>query len=139
LVDPAEPAASAATTALPPRPADVRLDPARLASRFVVEWLTYPPGPEAPASLALRLGELVTARYRAVIEGLSAAGMADRPGSIAELGATTALDAPGVYRVTAWQALYGTSSELVGPQSWDVAVLRDLDGAWRVDGLRRAG
>jgi hypothetical protein len=139
LLDASEPPTNTAPTALPPRPTDVRLDPARLASRFVAEWLTYPPGLEASSSLALRLSELITARYRTVIEGLSTAGVADRPGSVAELGATTALDEPGVYRVTTWQALYGTSSELVGPYSWDVTVVRDLDGDWRVDGLRRAG
>src|SRR5687768_754263 len=85
LLDPAEPAASTAMTALPPRPADVRRDPARLASRFVAEWLTYAPGTEVSASLAARLSELVTAGYRSVIEGLSTAGMTDRPGSVAEL------------------------------------------------------
>jgi hypothetical protein len=111
----------------------------RLASRFVAEWLTYPPGPDAPSALAARLDELVTDRYRHVIEGLSSAGMADRSGSVAELGATTPLDERGVYRVTAWQALYGTSNDFVGPYSWDVTVVSDPAGGWLVDGLRRAG
>jgi hypothetical protein len=74
-----------------------------------------------------------------VIEGLSTAGMENRPGSVAELGATTALDEDGVYRVTAWQQLYGSSNELVGPYSWDVTVVPDPAGGWLVDGLRRVG
>jgi hypothetical protein len=128
-----------ASIELPPRQADLRLDPMRLASRFVAEWLTYPPGAEAPSALAARLDELVTDRYRQVIEGLSAAGMMDRPGSVAKLGATTPLDERGVYRVTGWQALYGSSNDVVGPYSWDVTVVQDPADGWLVDGLRRAG
>jgi hypothetical protein len=111
----------------------------RLASRFVVEWLTYPPGPEAPSALAERLDELVTDRYRQVIGGMSAAGMTDRPGSVAELGATTALNERGIYRVTAWQALYGPTTHFIGPYSWDVTLVPDPAGGWLVDGLMRAG
>jgi hypothetical protein len=140
LVDPTEPpAVPLAVTVLAPRPSDVRSHPARLAARFVAEWLTYPPGPEAPSALAQRLDELVTERYRRVIAGLSAAGMENRPGSMAELGATNALDEDGVYRVTAWQRLYGSSTELVGPYAWDVTVVPDPAGGWHVDGLGRSG
>jgi hypothetical protein len=142
VVDPSEPPTTAlggATTAtLAPRPTDVRLDPAQLAARFVAEWLTYPSGPEAPSALAARISELVTNRYRGTIEGLSAAGRESRPGSVAVMGATSALD-DGIYRVTAWQAQYGSSNELVGPLSWDVMLVSDSSGGWLVDGLRRAG
>lgn len=142
IVDPSEPPTTAlgdATTAtLPPRPSNIRLDPARLAARFVAEWLSYPPGAEASSALAARLSELVTDRYRTIIEGLSVAGIENRPGSLAVMGATTSVD-DGVYRVTAWQAQYGSSNELVGPSSWDVTLVSDPAAGWLVDGLRRAG
>jgi hypothetical protein len=123
----------------------VRLDPAALAARFVAEWLTYPPGPEPAATLAARVGELVTSDYREVVQGLSTAGTQTRPGSLAVLGATSQLegDPSGtggavIFRVTAWQALYGSSEELAGPYAWDVHVVGDGTGGWLVDGLRRA-
>ncbi|MGH9246696.1 MAG: hypothetical protein ACRD29_20775 [Acidimicrobiales bacterium] len=153
-VDPAEPTpptiGDATTATLPPRARDVRLDPDALAARFVAEWLTYPPGGEPAATLAARLSELITWRYRTVVAGLSTAGTEDRPGSQAVMGATTRIaedaddaadDATSgvVYRVTAWQAPYQPSGPPVGPDSWDVTLVRDPAGGWLVDGLRRVG
>jgi hypothetical protein len=108
----------------------------------VAEWLTHPPGREPAPALAARVADLTTEKYRDVIVGLSTAGTDDRPGALAVMGATTAVrperPATLVFRVTAWQALYGASSELIGPDSWDVTLVADPDGGWRVDGLRRA-
>jgi hypothetical protein len=149
-VDPSEPSPTTPTSGtpvtLPARPGAVRQDPAALAARFVAEWLTYPPGPEPAATLAARVGELVTSDYREVVHGLSTAGTQTRPGSLAVLGATSQLEGDPlgsggvvIFRVTAWQALYGSSEELAGPYSWDVHVVDDGTGGWLVDGLRRAG
>jgi hypothetical protein len=146
-VDPGEPVVDPATevssAALAPRPPDLRLEPDALATRFVAEWLTYPPGFEPASALAARLSELTTDRYRDHIVGLSTADTADRPGSAAVLGETSPISvepaASAVYRVTVWQALYGPSSDVVGPDSWDVTLVRDPTGSWLVDGLRRVG
>lgn len=128
---------------LPARPPNLGLDAEALAARFVAEWLTYPPGPEPAPALADRVGDLATPAYRAVIEGLSTAGTEERPGSVASMGAVTPLDpsdaAVVVYRVTAWQARYGPADDVTGPDSWDVTLVPDPAGGWRVDGLRRAG
>ncbi|MGH9120082.1 MAG: hypothetical protein ACRD0A_20105 [Acidimicrobiales bacterium] len=138
--DPSEPSPAEAgdPPPLPPRPSGLRSDPAGLATRFVAEWLTYPPGVEPPPALASRLGDLMSLAFRTSVERLSAAGMDDRPGSVAVMGATTPLE-PAVFRVTVWQASDGPSRPLAGPYSWDVTVVADPRGGWLVDGLRRAG
>jgi hypothetical protein len=129
---------------LPPRDTDVHADPQALATRFLSEWLTYPPGPESAADLAARLGDLLTPAYRTIVEGLSTAGTEARPGAVAALGTATRLDPIGepstlVFRVAAWQAHYAPDVGVTGPDAWDVSLVHDPTAGWRVDGLRRVG